>query len=97
MWGETLEEKTVDLQKIEGVTRKPPRKEKMERADKEAVYRLVACQGVGIFIAARRRNISVTDAAEALLEISREREMAAWRRGRLSVTPPHWPSPAKAA
>lgn len=83
----------MNVQPIETERRKPPRKETVCRADKEAVYRLMACYGESIYVAARRRNIGVLEAAEAILEICREREQAAFRRGALSAMPPHSPRP----
>lgn len=83
----------MNVQPIERARQKPTRKETVCRADKEAVYRLMACYGESIYVAARRRNIGVREAAEAVLEICRERELAAFRRGALSVLPPHSPRP----
>lgn len=83
----------MNVQPIQTERRKPPRKDVVARADKEAVYRLMACYGESIYVAARRRNIGVIEAAEAILEIAREKEQAAYRRGALSALPPHSPRP----
>lgn len=82
---------------IDGVKKKPMRREYATVADKQAIYRMVACQGIGIFTVARRRGLSVAEVVDALVDVAKVRELEAERRGRLSVSPPRWPSPAKAA
>lgn len=84
-------------QKTESIERRPPLREHYVGGEPEKFYSLIECHGIDIEAIANRRGMTVSAVFAAYRVKARNEAQALARRAKLSVMPPHNPSPAKRA